>query len=843
MIRIQTRCGAFRPIMSLGLIVFAVFLAGCEVLATEGAREAIASQREVRALEDQELGPLERELDDLFILEIRPREAQIEDLHYQLQLFEETLLRPLWDAQNDVWAPGGEASEAQLLFEGRYRELDLLQRSIEIEQRELDSKWQNLWATGATVDPEFQALEDLRYEKQRELERLHRFGYRPIEDIWNEINELHSTQNWGNTDSQIKSEEINVELRRLYDRYTELQNHDSGEGQLLEERARAAQDELNTLHDRGWNPIYKINAEIERLESERAGRHSTAGNDESIMAQIAELERQKASYVESRDAEVASLLAALAALEEEASGGDKSTMPSDDNSARIAELELLIADLEAQSIALVASIYFEIDSLTVQIDEVNASYAQLIADATAEFQALSDSLLAQAAAVGVQIDELIADGGDDALSQVPPLQAQKDGLIAQEGTERAALDATVIQLNNDQSAAVAELQSLREVFEAEASSGPTDAIDAQAEAYRLELDALWIDNEGTVVLISNTPTAADIQANIEATEDYWNGLINEADIRILELQSQLGSITIDDSTDARIKNLQLQAAELELGLNARIADLEAFVNELYRQANSVGSGNSAGLAELQSQIDVLNAKLESIWRHESSNGLDILRHVQTLENRARALEDELQQKTRALEEELWVLEDRLSVYYRDQESGGHQIQVEYEAEMALLQQRRTDIEEQRWAIELEQRTVFEEIEANNAAVHEEIRSIEDGKLREIKTQIRAFELELRGFYATVREIEIRMDDARQLVEEKQRELEDNVLDLLEVAAGVEGDAPTDFDAVGDTNTTDGVNPAEVEIESESGFESGFEIESENTLPGVDDFDTISGVAN
>ena len=254
---------------------------------------------------------------------------------------------------------------------------------------------------------------------------------------------------------------------------------------------------------------------------------------------------------------------------------------------------------------------------------------------------------------------------------------------------------------------------------------------------------------------------------------------------------------------------------------------------------ALSEAGQAGLAELQSQIDALNAKLESSGRHESSNGLDILRNVQTLENRARELEDELQQKTRALEEELWVLEDQLSVYYRDQESGGHQIQVEYEKEMALLQQRRTDIEEQRWAIELEQRTVFEEIEAKNAAAHQEIKRIEDGQFREIKTKIRELELELRGLYATRREIELRMDDARQLVEEKQREIEDNVLDLLEVAAGVEGDAPIDFDAVVDTNTTDDVIPAEVEIEPESGFE----IESESTFPGVDDFDTINGVAN
>ena len=195
MSRIRKTRGTFRPIMSLGLILFVMFLSGCEVLATQGAREAIAGQREVRALEDQELGPLQRELHDLLVTEIQPRESQIEVLRYQLESLEEDLLRPLWEAQDDDWAPGGEAYEAQLVFDRRFRELELMQRSIEKEQHELDSKGQDLWGVEGNHDPEFQALEDLRYEKQRELDQLYRFGNRPIEDIWNEINELNSTQN------------------------------------------------------------------------------------------------------------------------------------------------------------------------------------------------------------------------------------------------------------------------------------------------------------------------------------------------------------------------------------------------------------------------------------------------------------------------------------------------------------------------------------------------------------------------------------------------------------------------------------------------------------------------
>ena len=71
MSRIQSKHARFRPLMSLGLVLIVVFLSGCEILASEGARDAIASQREVRALEDAELGPLEQEMRDLLVTEIQ----------------------------------------------------------------------------------------------------------------------------------------------------------------------------------------------------------------------------------------------------------------------------------------------------------------------------------------------------------------------------------------------------------------------------------------------------------------------------------------------------------------------------------------------------------------------------------------------------------------------------------------------------------------------------------------------------------------------------------------------------------------------------------------------------
>ena len=48
--------------------------------------------------------------------EIQPRGSQLEDLRRGQQILQEDVIAPLWEAQNDMWAPGGSASIAQALF-------------------------------------------------------------------------------------------------------------------------------------------------------------------------------------------------------------------------------------------------------------------------------------------------------------------------------------------------------------------------------------------------------------------------------------------------------------------------------------------------------------------------------------------------------------------------------------------------------------------------------------------------------------------------------------------------------------------------------------------------------
>jgi len=395
----RTHSGYFRIVATLGMVLFMAFCSACEVFASEGAQSAIANGREIRDFEDKELAPLEREIEDLFVNEIQPREVALEDLRYECRNLEEDLRNPMQDAEKEMFASDGAVSEAQLAFDDRYRELDLLQRSIEVEQRELDASWEKLWGGGGTIDPEYQVLEDLRFDTQRELDRLQRFGNRGVEDIWDEIYELNSSQNWSDTDSQIKSEKINIELQRLYNLSEEIQKRVSVESNRLGDLAAAAQDELYNLGNFGYDSISQMHDEIARLEAEKS---ASAIDSNSITDQILQLKSNRDSYVVNRDSELATLRETLAALEAEEAVTTTittETASSTDSAARIAELELLILNLQADAGSIVADKNSEIVELNAQITAKLDSYNQLITDATASLQAVSEGFLADAAAI------------------------------------------------------------------------------------------------------------------------------------------------------------------------------------------------------------------------------------------------------------------------------------------------------------------------------------------------------------------------------------------------------------------------------------------------------------
>jgi hypothetical protein len=800
---------SIKVVATLGMVLMMAFFSACDILATEGARDAIAGGREIREFEDENLRPIEDEMNDLWVNEIEPREREIEDLRHEMQTAQDDLLGPLWDIQNDVWAPGGEASVAQAEFEERYRALEVAQKEIELEQRDLDSRWQVLWAAPG-VDPEYQELEDLRFEKQRELDRMYRFGNRPIDELWDEINELNAAHGWANTDSQIESERINAQLRDLYDLQQEVQNSGSDEANALWDKANGVQNQLNDLYNFGWDPINNIYFEIEQLENEQNSSDATTSSSGSLTIEIIDLQNLSASYGAIRDAEIAVLNAQLEALQvvvvTDADGNPVETdaagnvIDTTDSDARIVELEGLIAGLEADAEVLVAAKNAEKDDLVDQIVAKKASYDQLIEDAEADFLIVSADLLAGAAEVKEQIDALEAIGGDDADAQIALLQPSYDGAIAAEQVAEDEFHEVVAQYELERDSGVDELEVLKEAVEAELLEGVTGDIDAQIADYQTELDSLRDGAERTAVettvetTIVDTEAADAIRAEITTVETNWGVLIAELNNKIAILESDLGTTSAGVDNSDRIHSLRLQAEEMERQLQSDISDLESLVHELYRQADEANSGDSGRHAEIQNSIDELNDQLQAIWDRDSSKGLEILLQVQALEKQVRVLQEEQEELQYALEEELWDLDDKLSLFYRDQNNDTQTLEIEFQAEANALQDRRSELDELRWAIDDEQRVVFDEINDKQNDANEQIRLIESEQLGALKDKMVVLEGELRVLYEQRRDLENKLRDAEALVEEKKRELEDKVFDALESAAGT-------VDEAGDTVLT------------------------------------------
>ena len=54
----QSGTVSFKIVATLGMALLMAILSACEILATEGARDAIAGGREIREFEDRELSPI-----------------------------------------------------------------------------------------------------------------------------------------------------------------------------------------------------------------------------------------------------------------------------------------------------------------------------------------------------------------------------------------------------------------------------------------------------------------------------------------------------------------------------------------------------------------------------------------------------------------------------------------------------------------------------------------------------------------------------------------------------------------------------------------------------------------
>ena len=246
--------------------ILAVAATACQGVGLTEARQAVDNQRAINDFEDRELIPIRDELDTLQEDEIVPRERELEDLWDQVRDFENGGFKDSIGDFQDPWSPGGAAYALQQEFQARYAEIERQGRELDIEARrvQIETQWSD---TTTGIDPAVAVLEDERFALQRQLDRLHQFGRRPIEDLYLQMNEINASNGWSQTDV-YRADELNREIADIQNQIdstlaTGAQFDGSNQQELF-----AIENELNFVRSEGSFPIHELNNRIVELEQQ-----------------------------------------------------------------------------------------------------------------------------------------------------------------------------------------------------------------------------------------------------------------------------------------------------------------------------------------------------------------------------------------------------------------------------------------------------------------------------------------------------------------------------------------------------------------------------------------------
>ena len=469
-----TKAGGRRWPALLIVALLALGATACEGLVTGAAQDALQNGREIRDLEDQELLPVERELEDLYADEILPRERELEDLWDEARQIEQNAFGSVWDDFQDPWSPGGAAYALQQEFEGRFRKINQDYRLIELENREMQLEAQGMFGP-ASINEAVLAKQDRRYEIQRELDRLQRFGYQPIEDVYNEINRVGMSGGRFDNEVAARAEELNRQIQNLYEKAANSQQGSDSYAREREDALNALQHELSSLHENGRFPIEQIYDEITRLQSTVRAEVVETAVDESLFDQIQALELERDGLWAQMDAETAGLYAQLEELLAHQTGSDGSIEADIDHVlAQIADLEAQISELLSTvtlvetSVVDTSALEQQLADLLQQVADAEAARDAELAGFDAQHAEVEAAIVAvtnnydpqivdldtQLADLQAQLSELAsdADGYDTLNAQVGSLEAQVAALQVQETDEIADLHTQDAAISSDRDA-------------------------------------------------------------------------------------------------------------------------------------------------------------------------------------------------------------------------------------------------------------------------------------------------------------------------------------------------------------------------------------------------------
>ncbi|MCH7734562.1 MAG: hypothetical protein IH961_05035 [Chloroflexi bacterium] len=775
----------FRTMWPILLGLFVLAGTACEALATESARSAVAAGREVRQLEDTEVRPLENQLRALYEDEIEPRQAEIEDLYFQEREIEDTVIRPLWDSQVDPWGPGGEASVAQQEFDARYQEIEQLYRALDLEDRELQLKYQH-GSFDPWQSPEAQAKEDERYELQHELDQLYRRGWEPIEAIYDQINGLQNDVNHGDSNTQSQIDEINDQIDHLYEQANQVQFDVDDDASALYNELDNVNNDLNYLYNWVRTQIDDLWRQIENEEHNlyKSGSGSYAGE-----SYLEELESQLRFLEEERDRIISGLYAAQDAVYAEMND----VVSEIDATIAVVEAELDVlynsgttaTAVDPGVFATLDVLYAVLDALWNQVQAIeSAANEQINALFAAKDEAVSP-MMVQIADLQVQITE-VDDGTASTTDAVVALAAQiedlEDAINAVHTETENAVAAVEAQMNADLDAVFVQISNLEaEIADLEAQVNETVEVPVDSDihpfvtALEAELVVLYALRDSEAEFYANW--ADEIGRNIGEEDKFWQAQIDAVYDEMSVISGQPDTPPVVD--DSYLQSLYAQVDEMEQKQQSEINRLESRRSELENKVNALYSNDPA--QHIYEEIDRLYGVINQI-ADGSQNGYDVNWDlIDQLQQQAWQMEQDLQDRTREMEDLLWALDDELQAFYRNAEVQMREMQAEMDDAFQSMQQRRYELDDMRFVIDAEMNDFFHSFDDGRHDVDEEVRKIETQLLTPIRARIRVLENELNDLRDEARALESRVREARHYIEERQREVEDQVFDLIEDA--------------------------------------------------------------
>lgn len=318
--------------------------------------------------------------------------------------------------------------------------------------------------------------------------------------------------------------------------------------------------------------------------------------------------------------------------------------------------------------------------------------------------------------------------------------------------EREALRAT----NESNTQRIEELEGIRSTLEAqrkeqasnlEQLNGQVAALEAQREHLHEELEKLRSDSSHTVAELREQLEGVDRDrlslseqiAALKRVEDERDRL----SARVEDLEGDLGSAQrAGRQLEARIEELQKESERLDLekgALEMRLEVLAENEQTLSREKNEELSAAKAEIERLQSQLgerdDALSAKqteIEEILSSEQNKAQAALEEVRRELAEVNQQRTQLESELRSVREDEAVRDELLSTAEQEQQTLRTQLE-----ELTGERQRLGDDLERVRAELAESSSEKADAESRIAELEESLRSLRDGELSEVQTQLEA----------------------------------------------------------------------------------------------------------